>query len=60
MEHKKNQGAANKEGERTMKKVILALLGAVVFGKMAPVILLALLIVGLVLIIQAAEGRHDN
>lgn len=48
------------EGERTMKKVILALLGAVVFGKMAPVILLALLIVGLVLIIQAAEGRHDN
>lgn len=41
-----------------MKKVTLALLATIVFGKMAPLILLALLLVGLVLIIKAAEEKE--
>lgn len=37
-----------------MKKVTLALIATVLFGKMAPLILLAILIVTLVLIIKEA------
>lgn len=42
-----------------MRKVILAILGAVVFGKLFPVILLALILVGLGVIIKATieEGK---
>lgn len=43
-----------------MRKVILAILGAVVFGKLFPVILLALIVVGLGVIIKATieEGKE--
>lgn len=43
-----------------MKKAILITLGAIVFGKMTPVILLAMLIVALVVIIKASieEGKQ--
>ena len=43
-----------------MKKAILAIIGALVFGKLTPVILLALLIVALVVIIKASieEGKQ--
>ena len=43
-----------------MKKVVLALLATIAFGKLAPIILAALLIVGLVVIIKASveEGKQ--
>lgn len=43
-----------------MKKVILASIVALVFGKLTPVILLAMLIVALVVIIKASieEGKQ--
>lgn len=43
-----------------MRKVILAILGAVVFGKLFPVILLAVMVVGLGVIIKATieEGKE--
>lgn len=46
--------------EKRMRKVILAVLGAMVFGKLFPVILLALMLVGLGVIIKAAveEGKQ--
>lgn len=45
---------------KDMKKAILAIIGALVFGKLTPVILLALLIVALVVIIRASieEGKQ--
>lgn len=43
-----------------MRKLILAILGAVVFGKLFPVIFLALILVGLGVIIKATieEGKE--
>lgn len=43
-----------------MKKLILAILGAVVFGKLFPLVLLALLLVGIAVIINTAikEGKQ--
>ena len=43
-----------------MRKVIFAILGAVVFGKLFPVILLALILAGLGVIIKATieEGKE--
>lgn len=43
-----------------MRKVILAILGTVVFGKLFPVILLAVVVVGLGVIIKATieEGKE--
>lgn len=45
---------------RSMKKVILAILCAVIFGKLFPVILLAVILVGLGVIIKATveEGKE--
>ena len=42
-----------------MKKLILAILGAVCFGKLFPIVLLAVLLIGLALIIKATveEGK---
>ena len=42
-----------------MKKILLAILGAVVFGKLFPIILLALLMVGLAVIVKEA-AEHEN
>lgn len=42
-----------------MKKILLAILGAVVFGKLFPIILLALLMVGLAVIVKEAAD-HEN
>ena len=42
-----------------MKKIILAILGAVVFGKMFPIILLALLLIGLYVMVKEA-AEHGN
>ncbi len=47
------------EGGRLMKKILLAILGAVVFGKLFPIILLALLMVGLAVIVKEAAD-HEN
>lgn len=46
--------------EKRMRKVILAILGTVVFGKLFPVILLAVVVVGLGVIIKATieEGKE--
>lgn len=43
-----------------MKKLILAILGAIVFGKLFPLVLLALLLVGIAVIISTAvkEGKQ--
>ena len=43
-----------------MKKIVLAILGAIVFGKLFPVILLAVILVGLGVIIKASveEGKQ--
>lgn len=43
-----------------MKKLILAILGAVVFGKLFPLVLLVLLLVGIAVIISTAvkEGKQ--
>ena len=43
-----------------MKKVLLAVIGAIVFGKLAPVILLALLVVGLALIFKATVEEEKQ
>ena len=42
-----------------MKRIILALLATVIFGKLFPLILLALVLIGLAVIIEAAvkEGK---
>ena len=43
-----------------MKKIVLAILGAVIFGKLFPIILLAVILVGLGVIIKASveEGKQ--
>lgn len=43
-----------------MKRIILAILGAVIFGKLFPIVLLALLLIGGALMIKAAveEGKQ--
>lgn len=43
-----------------MKKLILAILGAIVFGKLFPLVLLALLLVGIAVIISTTvkEGKQ--
>ena len=43
-----------------MKKVILAVLATVVFGKMFPLILLAALVITLALIIKEAAEHEDE
>lgn len=42
-----------------MKKILLAILGAVVFGKLFPIILLALLLIGLFVMVKEA-AEHEN
>lgn len=43
-----------------MRKILLAVLGAVVFGKLFPIILLAILVIGLCVMLKAAveEGKQ--
>lgn len=43
-----------------MRKILLAVLGAVVFGKLFPIILLAILVIGLGVMLKAAveEGKQ--
>lgn len=43
-----------------MRKVLLAILGAVVFGKLFPIILLAMLVIGLAVVFKATveEGKQ--